>query len=117
MDDHFQCLASWQPSFFVLTRGFLWIHQFVECWDEAKRRLTLAERGLDFAEAGLIFAGPHFTRVDDRRDYGDARFVTAGFLRERFVVVVWSPRENGRRIISMRHGHGREKARFQAWLD
>jgi uncharacterized DUF497 family protein len=26
-------------------------------WDEAKRRITLAERGLDFADAELIFAG------------------------------------------------------------
>lgn len=86
-------------------------------WDEAKRKITLAERGLDFAEAEAVFAGTHLTRVDDRRDYGELRFVTAGFLRERFVVVVWTPREGGRRIISMRHGHGREKARFQDWLD
>ncbi len=86
-------------------------------WDEAKRRIALAERGLDFAEAEAIFAGTHFSRVDDRRDYGEVRFVTAGFLGWRFVVLVWTPREGGRRIISMRHGHGREKARFQAWLD
>ena len=86
-------------------------------WDEAKRRITIVKRGLDFAEAEAIFAGTHFTRADERHDYGEERFVTAGFLRERFVVVVWTRREDGRRIISMRHGHDREKARFQAWLD
>jgi uncharacterized DUF497 family protein len=37
-------------------------------WDETKRRRTLAERGLDFADAGKVFAGNHFTRLDDRRD-------------------------------------------------
>ena len=88
----------------------------VNTWDEAKRRITLAEGGLPFADAGLIFAGMHFTRAADRRDYGESRFVTAGFLRERFVAVVWTPRDGGRRIISMRHGHDREKARFQSYL-
>jgi hypothetical protein len=100
-----------------LTQGFSWIHELTNTWDEAKRRITLAERGLDFAEAEAVFAGTHFTRVDDRRDYREVRCVTAGFLGGRFVVVVWTPREGGRRIISMRHGHGREKARFQDWLD
>jgi uncharacterized DUF497 family protein len=91
----------------------LWIHQVVDTWDEAKRRVTLAERGLDFADAHLVFAGNHYTRAADRGRYGEERFITAGFLRRRFVVVVWTPRDGGRRIISMRHGHGREKARFQ----
>jgi uncharacterized protein len=86
-------------------------------WDEAKRRRTLAERGLDFADAGLVFDGVHFTRSDERHAYGEQRFITAGFPRGRFVVVVWTPREGGRRIISMRHGHDREKARFQEWLE
>jgi uncharacterized DUF497 family protein len=70
----------------------------VDTWDEAKRRITLAERGLDFA----VFAGRHFTRSADRRDFGEERLITSGFLRERFIVVVWTPRDGGRRIISMR---------------
>ena len=85
-------------------------------WDETKRRKTLVARGLDFAEAELVFAGKHFTRRDDRRTYGEPRYVTAGFMAERFVVVVWTPRDSGRRIISMRQGHEREKKRFQDHL-
>ena len=27
-------------------------------WDEAKRQVTLAHRGLDFADAALVFSGP-----------------------------------------------------------
>jgi uncharacterized DUF497 family protein len=41
------------------------------------------ERGLDFADAVLVFAGTHFTRAADRRDLGEDRSITAGFLRER----------------------------------
>lgn len=83
-------------------------------WDEAKRRRTLAERGLDFADAELVFAGDFYTRRDDRRDYSEARYITAGYLKGRFPVVVWTQRQDGRRIISMRHGHAQEEKRFKA---
>ena len=46
--------------------------------DPSKRQKTLEERGLDFEDAPLVFAGKHFTREDDRKDYGEVRFVTAG---------------------------------------
>lgn len=86
-------------------------------WDEAKRTKTLTERGLDFADAEKVFAGRHFTRVDDRQDYGEPRYITAGWLEGRFVVVVWTPRDGGRRIISMRYGHASEEALFRSRLD
>jgi uncharacterized DUF497 family protein len=86
-------------------------------WDETKRRRTLAERGLDFADAKKVFAGNHFTRLDDRRDYGEPRHVTAGYLDGRFVVITWTPRDGRRRIISMRYGHGQEEERYRARMD
>jgi uncharacterized DUF497 family protein len=46
----------------------------VNTWDEAKRRTTLAEGGLDFAEAELVFAGRVMTLPDERRDYRERRF-------------------------------------------
>jgi uncharacterized DUF497 family protein len=45
-----------------------------------KRQRTLAERGLDMRRAKEVFAGVHFTRADDRFDYGEPRFVTVGML-------------------------------------
>jgi uncharacterized protein len=42
-------------------------------FDPAKRDKTLAERGLDFADAGLVFAGVTATVQDMRRDYGEDR--------------------------------------------
>jgi hypothetical protein len=91
----------------------LWIHKPVNTWDEAKRRVTLAERGLDFADSELVFAGRIMTLPDERRDYGESRFITAGWLRDRFVVVVWTPRDDGRRIISMRYGHADEEKYYR----
>ncbi len=47
-------------------------------FDAAKRDMTLAERGLDFARAREIFASATATIIDERRDYGEARFNTIG---------------------------------------
>lgn len=78
-------------------------------FDPAKRALTLANRGLDFADAGQVFMGRTITVPDDRQDYGEDRYITAGHLDGRCVVLVWTPREGGRRIISMRYAHAREE--------
>ncbi|MCX7383508.1 MAG: BrnT family toxin [Alphaproteobacteria bacterium] len=81
-------------------------------YDAVKRAATLAERGLDFADAAEVFAGVHATLDDDRIDYGEPRYITAGYLGGRLVVLVWTPRGNARRIISMRHAHGKEERRW-----
>jgi hypothetical protein len=81
--------------------------------DPAKRRRTLEERGLDMRRAKGIFAGLHFTRVDDRFDYGEPRFVTVGWLDSSLVVFVWTPRGSARRVISMRHCHEREAQKLR----
>jgi uncharacterized protein len=86
-------------------------------WDETKRRRTLAEPGLDFADARKVFAGNHFTRLDDRRDYGEPRCIMAGYLERRFVAITWTPRDGRRRIISMRYGHGQEEERYRARME
>lgn len=85
--------------------------------NEARRRIALAEHRLDVAAGEQVLMGRHFTRQPDRGDYGETRFVTVGFLGQRFVVVVWTPRYGGRRTVFMRHGHDREQARFQSCMD
>jgi uncharacterized DUF497 family protein len=81
-------------------------------FDPEKRTTTLEHRGLDFADAGLVFAGRTVTVQDARRQYGEDRFITAGHLAGRCVVLVWTPRGEARRIISMRYAHGDEEARW-----
>jgi uncharacterized protein len=81
-------------------------------YDPTKRKWTLRERGLDFEDAERVFAGRIIEQTDDRYDYGEIRVVTIGFLRDRMVVVVWTPRGGNRHIISMRKANEREKARY-----
>jgi uncharacterized DUF497 family protein len=80
----------------------------------AKREWTLEHRGLDFEDAAEDFAGPEFTFDDGRWDYGEPRHQTFGLLRERAVVVVWTPRGDARHGISMRKANEREKRRYGA---
>jgi uncharacterized DUF497 family protein len=82
-------------------------------FDPAKRQAALSARGLDFSDALIVFAGPTITVQDTRRDYGEPRFQTVGFFADRMVMVVWTPRNEARHVISMRKCNDREKAIYQ----
>ena len=79
-------------------------------FDPAKRRTTLNERGLDFADSSAVFAGLTLTAEDRRRDYGE---VLAG----RMVIVVWTKRGTVRRIISMRKANAKEQSRYLPFFE
>jgi hypothetical protein len=81
-------------------------------YDPAKREQTLRERRLDMARADEIFVGDTLTVVDDRRDYGETRRITIGFLDGRMVVVAWTRRSRARRIISLRKANVREQKKY-----
>ena len=59
--------------------------------------------------AGDVFSGDTLTVLDNRRDYGENRFITVGFLDGTMVVLVWTPRIKARRVISMRKANERER--------
>ena len=86
-------------------------------FDPAKRQLTLEHRGLDMAQADEIFDHTTLTIADDRKDYGEPRFITIGRLTGRMVVLVWTPRDAGRRIISLRKANDREQSLYGPRLD
>lgn len=85
-------------------------------FDPIKRNMTLERRELDMARADEIFAGPTLTVEDDRRDYGEMRFITIGMLDNRMVVMVWTWRLPARRIISLRKANEREHTLYAARL-
>ncbi|MCL1960367.1 MAG: BrnT family toxin [Desulfovibrionaceae bacterium] len=86
-------------------------------FDPDKRDRTLAERGLDLARAGEVFAGKHWTVEDERHDYNEPRYITAGRLDGRMVLLAWTPRGQARRIISMRKANEREQKRYAHRMD
>jgi len=81
-------------------------------YDPAKRDRTLRERGLDFKRAEEVFAGLTLDIPDLRRDYGEQRINSVGYLNGRMVIVCWTPRSTARHVISMRKANDREKALY-----
>ena len=82
-------------------------------FDPAKRAATLAHRGLDFADAALVFEGDHATWIDERFDYGEIRRITAGWLDGSMVVFVRTQRGRNRHVISMRNCHAKEERKIR----
>jgi uncharacterized DUF497 family protein len=86
-------------------------------FDPVKRAKTLTERGLDFADAALIFAGVTVEIEDTRKNYGERRVICYGVLAGRVVVVGYTPRGADRHDFSMRKANEREKARIAPLLE
>ncbi len=81
-------------------------------YDPANRATTLDERGLDMAQAGEVFDGPHLTFEDDRQNYGEPRYITLGHLGGRMVVLAWTPRGSACRVMSVRKVNERERKKY-----
>ena len=82
-----------------------------------KRERTLAERGLDFEDAALVFEGKTVEVEDTRKDYGERRIICFGLLEERLVVVGYTPRGRVRHIFSMRKANDREQTRLATYFE
>jgi len=85
--------------------------------DPNKREITMSDRGIDFTDAALVFSGTTLDFQDDRKDYGEPRIISVGYLQNRMMVVVWTPRGDSRHIISMRKANEREQKRFRQRLE
>ena len=86
-------------------------------WDPAKHAKTLAERGLDFADAAIVFSGVTVEVEDTRMDYGETRIICYGHLQGRMVVVGYVPRGASRHIFSMRKANAREQERVAPYFE
>jgi uncharacterized protein len=86
-------------------------------YDPEKRERTLQERGLDFEDAKLVFAGVTLEVEDTRKDYGEPRIICYGLLAGRLVVVGYTPRGAARHVFSMRKANAREQTRIAPLLE
>jgi uncharacterized protein len=85
-------------------------------YDPDKRARTLAERNLDFEDARFVFETVNFETEDRRKDYGEKRIICYGMLRDRMVVIGYTPRGADRHVFSMRKANDREKALIEPLL-
>jgi uncharacterized DUF497 family protein len=82
-------------------------------WDERKRVANLDRHGIDFAEVRRFdWDSAQFT-PDRRRDYGEIRVIAVGRIGPRMHVLVFAPRAERIRIISLRKANDREIKRYE----
>ena len=77
-------------------------------WDEDKHHRNSSERGF-----GLD--GPVIEKMDNRRDYGEMRILAIGEAEGVVLAVIYTDREDVRRIISARPASKKERAEWQSF--
>lgn len=83
-------------------------------FDPAKSERNEAERGIPFSAAAEFDWSGALVAEDTRRDYGERRYQAVGFIGERLHVLVFTPRDQGVHVISLRRANGRERKRYAA---
>lgn len=81
-------------------------------WDESKRLANILKHGIDFVDAIGIFTG-HVTETEDqRRDYGEHRFLVTGELNDEVIRLVYTKRDERWWIISARRAKRNERRAY-----
>ena len=81
-------------------------------WDPAKNQANISKHGVAFETAKRIFEGLVVTWYDDRREYGEERYVSVGRVGRALLVVAHTERDGRTRLISARPASRRERKAF-----
>jgi uncharacterized protein len=82
-------------------------------WSEAKRLQILRDRDLDFRDAVQVFDGRPIIHMTSFRNDED-RYVSIAVIEGKHYAVVWTWRDENRRIISFRRARDAEERRYHA---
>jgi len=77
-------------------------------YDAVKNAKNIEERGISFDMAAELDWSGAVIYKDDRRDYGEDRYIVKGYINNRLHVLVFTPRGDNTHIISLRKANKRE---------
>lgn len=80
--------------------------------DPKKLAANVAHHQVWFHEAKHFEWETAFVAIDNRKRYGETRFVAHGLITERLYVMVFTLRESSVRIISLRKANQKEVQRY-----
>jgi uncharacterized DUF497 family protein len=80
-------------------------------WDETKRIFNLRKHGIDFQDAADALLKPHLEVRSDR--YGEARSLAICEAAKRIIAVIYTLRDERRRIISARRASRDERQKYR----
>jgi len=82
-------------------------------YDPAKNARNIKERGLSFERAADFDFATAVYVVDERKDYGEKRVRSLGFLDGRLHALVYTIRAGDIRVISLRKAKRKEAERYE----
>ena len=85
-------------------------------FDPDKNARNIEIRGISFEQAAEFEWDGALIVPDMRRDYGEKRFRAFGLIGSRLHAMVFTPRENGIRVISLRKANRREVLRYESQI-
>jgi uncharacterized protein len=83
-------------------------------WDPDKSAANEAKHGITFMQAAQIFRGPVLKRPDDRKEYGEQRFIALGAYDGEVLRVVFTERDGDIRLISAWRAGRHDRERYQS---
>jgi uncharacterized protein len=77
-------------------------------WDDKKRAANIVKHSIDFLEAAYFDWETAVVIEDERYDYGEPRYQAFGRIHERLFCLVFTPRGDEEKIISLRKATKKE---------
>ena len=81
-------------------------------FDSTKDAANRRKHGLALAAAAVLFEGPILRQADDRRDYGEERWLAVGRIGGETFTVCYTMRGHVYRIISLRRASRMEREAY-----
>ncbi len=83
-------------------------------WDRRKNEINIEKHGLDFADSYKVFELPMLAALDERKEYGEDRWISIGLMDDRVVVLVFTePDEDTIRVVSFRKATNDERKKYE----
>ena len=82
-------------------------------WDPNKDKKNKKKHGISFTEATEVFNDVNrITNVENKHDYGEERLRTVGKVPKGLFDVIWTPRNNRKRLISAHPASKKSKRNY-----
>jgi uncharacterized DUF497 family protein len=85
-------------------------------WDNKKNDTNISKHGIDFEFAKEIFSGIWISKSDNRKDYGESRFIAIGRLENFVLIGVYTLRGQKIRLISVRRANNEERRIYNDYI-
>jgi len=81
-------------------------------WDDNKNKVNITKHGIDFVDAKEIWQGK-VMEFPSPQDHNEERIIAIGLYKERCITVIYTWRDNIRRLISARKARENEQKDYE----